>query len=105
MESESKPEGTFGRPFALAYLIALSVLLLGVVAMIATGYAGWALAAFGFGAVLLCVLANILGRRDRANDRNGRPIRGRGLSEYQTNWYRLIFGLELPTAWRVIWHR
>ena len=50
--------------------------------------------------IVLCIQANLLGRRDTAID-GGSPRRRR-LSNYQYAWYRLLLGQEITRAWRVL---
>jgi len=89
----------YRRVFAALHLTALAVLVLGVLAsfVIPEGWAWWAVFPSG---IVLCIQANLLGRRDTAID-GGSPRRRR-LSNYQYAWYRLLLGQEITRAWRVL---
>ena len=99
MQRKPGDAAPYGRVFAALHLTALALLVLGVLAsfVIPEDWAWWAVFPPG---IVLCIQANLLGRRDTALD--GRPPwRGR-LSNYQYAWYHLLLGQEITRAWRLL---
>lgn len=74
----------------MAYLVSLPVLLAGVGASFLASAAMWPFAAIGPAELMLAALAHILSSVD--------PDVGR----YPWSWYRLVFGAEIPRAWRTL---
>jgi hypothetical protein len=90
-------EHPFGKIFAAAYLIALPALLAGAIVAVVDALVGvWIVVP---SVVVLVILANVLARRLPT----GRKPGLKGLSGYQIQWYRLLFGAEVRRASSVLW--
>ena len=99
MQRKPGDAAPYGRVFAALHLTALALLVLGVLAsfVIPEDWAWWAVFPPG---IVLCIQANLLGRRDTALD--GRPPRRGRTSNYQYAWYHLLLGQEITRAWRLL---
>jgi hypothetical protein len=91
-------ESPYGKAFAAAYLLALSLLGVAVVLAVVLRTVWPVFVAIAAVAVLV-VLANVLGRTDPSLD----GARSAGtLSNYQYAWWTLLLGGEVRRSWAVL---
>jgi hypothetical protein len=89
----------YGRFFGSIYLTSWTVTLIGIV--LGLSQQSWAYAVFVPGAVTSTAFAFVLA--GRAPEAPGRAeLLPFNLRSWQVTWYRVMFGVELPRAWRAV---
>jgi hypothetical protein len=96
------PEGTRGRAFAAAYLVAFAVMVVGIALVLGSQLSGrdllvWPAAAMAVaGQLIITGLARLLRDAVPASLTKGRA------DPRSVAWNRMSLGRELPSAWRAV---